>query len=233
MRRTPADRRCQPRDTAPGSRTPSREPERETANEHDHRLERERHRRERQRNADLRGGCRQRRDEQHRRDLNAAWSVLSSHRAPTRTRSSVSEVVAVMTGNCNSADEQPGQSTGTGRSSRVDHLASTRSRGRRIRLDHGALDALIGVGARAAAARLLVDDADAAGRLQRVRQVAQDSRRGSRPPDRHRPSGSRRGSWRAGWDRCRAPAPVVTFSRPSRWTRRLIASSICRCTSCA
>ena len=44
-------------------------PERRAAEQHDHRLQRERHRRERQRNADLRGDRGQRGHEQDRRDL--------------------------------------------------------------------------------------------------------------------------------------------------------------------
>ena len=40
--------------------------ERQAADEHDHRLERERHRRERERNADLRGDGREHRDERDR-----------------------------------------------------------------------------------------------------------------------------------------------------------------------
>ena len=54
-------------DTAPGWHAEPRA-ERRAAEQHDHRLERERHRRERQRNADLRGGGGQHRDEQHGAD---------------------------------------------------------------------------------------------------------------------------------------------------------------------
>ena len=66
---------------------PRREPEHGPAEEHDHRLERERHRRERQRNADLRGGGGQRGEQ----DDGAAWiatvmSRLSRDGAKRRCR---------------------------------------------------------------------------------------------------------------------------------------------------
>ena len=57
--------------------------ERGAAKQHDHRLQRERHRREGQRDADLRGGSRQRGDEQHGRDPDRRSTIDAGDQVPS------------------------------------------------------------------------------------------------------------------------------------------------------